>query len=95
MPNYLIESYLADTPAAVAEARERARSLDDGTRVHYVRTTFLPGDETILHVFEAPSLAALRRAAGRAALQYERIVEAIESSTPSPTQSDHRIGQGR
>jgi hypothetical protein len=84
MPNYLVESYLANTPTAVAEARERARSLDDdGAGVHYVRTTFLPGDETILHVFESPSLAALRRAAGRAALQYERIVEAVESSAPS------------
>jgi hypothetical protein len=28
MPNYLVESYLAKTPAAVAEARERARPLD-------------------------------------------------------------------
>jgi hypothetical protein len=83
MPNYLVESYLADTPAAVEEARERARSLaDDGTGVRYVRTTFLPGDETILHVFEAPSLAALRRAAGRAALQCERIAEAVDLQWP-------------
>ena len=45
MPSYLVESYLADSPAAVAEAREHARSLDDaGAGVHYVRTTFLPGD---------------------------------------------------
>jgi hypothetical protein len=47
------------------------------------RTTFLPGDETILHVFEAPSLAALHRAARRAALQCERIVEAVEGSAGS------------
>jgi hypothetical protein len=81
MPSYLVESYMADSPAAVEEARERARSAtDDGAGVHYVRTTFLPGDETILHVFEAPSLAAMRRAAGRAALQCERIVEAVESA---------------
>lgn len=80
MPNYLVESYLANTPAAVAEARERAHAVDDGAGVRYVRTTFLPGDETILHVFEAPSLAAMRRAAGRVDLQCERIVEAVESS---------------
>jgi hypothetical protein len=80
MPSYLVESYLANTPAAVAEARERARSVGDGAGVRYVRTTFLPGDETILHVFEAPSLAALRQATGRADLQCERIVEAVESS---------------
>ena len=81
MPNYLVESYLADTPTAVEEARERARSVaDERGGVRYVRTTFLPGDETILHVFEAPSLTALRRAARRASLQCERIVEAVESS---------------
>ena len=83
MPSYVVESYLANTPSAVSDARERARSLtDDVNGVRYVRTTFLPGDETILHVFEAPSLAALRRAAGRAALQCERMVEAVESSEP-------------
>src|SRR4051812_22052296 len=30
MPNYVVESYLANTPTAVAEARERARSAEDG-----------------------------------------------------------------
>lgn len=84
MPNYLVESYLADSRAAVEEARRRAQSLaDERAGVRYVRTTFLPGDETILHVFEAPSLAELRRALRRGALQCERIVEAVESSTSS------------
>jgi hypothetical protein len=82
MPNYLVESYLADSPAGVEAARERARSLaDEGAGVRYVRTTFLPDDETILHVFEAPSLTALSDAAQVAALRYERIVEAVEGST--------------
>jgi hypothetical protein len=87
VPSYLVESYVADSGGAVEQSRERARSLtDDRAGVRYVRTTFLPGDETILHVFEAPSLAALRRAAGRAALQCERIVEAVESSAASPSE---------
>lgn len=78
MPSYLVESYLADAPAAVERACERARSLaDEVAGVRYVRTTFLPGDETILHVFEAPSLAAMQRAVGRADLGCERIVEAV------------------
>jgi hypothetical protein len=84
MTSYLVESYLADSPAAAEEARESARSLtDDDTRVRYVRTTFVPGDETVLHLFEAPSVPVLREAALRAALRYERIVEAIESTAPS------------
>lgn len=79
MPSYLVESYLAATPAAVEDARAQARrtaELGDGVR--YVRTTFLPGDETILHFFEAPSASALEEAARRTALQFERIVEAVD-----------------
>jgi hypothetical protein len=81
MPNYLVESYLVATPAAVDDARERARrtaELGDGVR--YVRTTFLPDDETILHFFEAPSASVLDEAVRRAALPFERIVEAVEGS---------------
>lgn len=79
MPSYLVESYLAATPAAVDDARERARrSAELGVGVRYLRTTFLPGDETILHLFEAPSMEALDEAGRRAALQFERIVEAVE-----------------
>jgi hypothetical protein len=79
VPSYLVEAYLADSPAAFAEVRARAQlaaDSDDGVR--YVRTTFLPADEVVLHVFEAPSDEAVRLAARRAALSYERIVEAVE-----------------
>ena len=79
MPRYLVEAYAADSPAALVELREqaqRAALLGDGVR--HVRTTFLPADEVALHLFDAPSLAALRRAGTLAALHYERIVEAKE-----------------
>jgi hypothetical protein len=80
MPSYLIESYLADSPAAVEAARERARSLADGRAgVRYLRTTFLPTDETILHLFEAPSAEALERAGRLASLSFDRIVEAVDA----------------
>jgi hypothetical protein len=79
MPSYLVESYAGR--AALDDARERARlAAELGSDVRYVRTTFLPGDETVLHLFEAPSLEALRSAGRRAAMHYERIVEAIEGS---------------
>ena len=81
MPSYLIESYLADSLAAVDDARERARRTEElGADVRYLRTTFLPGDETILHLFEAPSAEALDEAGRRAALPFERIVEAVEGA---------------
>src|SRR5206468_9500483 len=84
MPNYLVESYLADSPAAVEQARQRAlRTAELGDGVRYVRTTFLPEDETVLHVFEAPSADALTRAGRLADLAFERIVEAVEGSPES------------
>jgi hypothetical protein len=80
VPSYLVEAYLPDSPAAVAEARRRARhaaTLGDGVR--YVRTTFVPSDEVVLHIFEAPSAEALGAAGREAELSFERIVEARES----------------
>ena len=80
MPSYLVESYAAN--AAVPRERECARRVAElGSGIRYIRTTFLPADETLLHLFEAPSLDALRRAGKRAALHYERIVEAHEEGT--------------
>jgi hypothetical protein len=81
MPSYLVESYLAATVDGVDDARARARRTAElGVGVRYVRTTFLPGDETILHLFEAPSAEALDDAGRRAALPFERIVEAVEGT---------------
>jgi len=79
MRSYLIESYAAES--LVEDQRRRARRAAElGTGVRYVRTTFLPGDETLLHVFVASSPDALRVAAREAALQVDRIVEAVEGS---------------
>jgi hypothetical protein len=79
MPSFLVESYGSST--ADDEARRRAvRAARLGDRVRYVRTTFLPDDETILHLFEAPSAETLGRAGRLADLPFERIVEAVESS---------------
>ena len=79
MPSYLVEAYLADTPSALTDARARAHlAAQSEGEVRYVRTTFLPSDEVVLHMFEAPSDDAVRRAAGRVDLRCERIVEAFE-----------------
>jgi hypothetical protein len=79
MPSYLVESYASGS--AAADQRERARRAAElGTGVRYLRTTFLPGDETVLHAFEAASPESLREAAHAAELPYERIVEAVEGT---------------
>lgn len=79
MPKYLLEGYVSDSKAALGDARETAeRTATLGEGIRHVRTTFLPDDQLVQHVFEAPSAGVLRRAGARAALRYERLVEAFE-----------------
>lgn len=78
MPRFLVESYVADSSAAFDDARERARlTAEQGADVSYVESTYVPGDQTVLHLFDAPSARALEEAGQRAGLQFERIVEAV------------------
>jgi hypothetical protein len=79
MQCYVLEAY---SPGSVAATQcERARlAAELGTGIRYLRTIFLPGDETLLHAFEADSSDALSEAAHTAGLVYERIVEAVERS---------------
>ena len=78
MPRFLVESYVAASSAAFDDACERARlTVAAGTDLVYVDTTYLPEDETVLHLFDAPSVAALDEAGRRAGLQFERIVPAV------------------
>lgn len=78
MPRFLVESYVADSSAAFDDARERARlTAEQSADVGYVESTYVPGDETVLHLFDAPSAALLEEAGRRAGLQFERIVAAV------------------
>jgi uncharacterized protein DUF4242 len=90
VPRFLVESYVADSSAAFDDACERARrTAAQADDVRYVDTTYLPGDDTVLHLFDAPSLEALDEAGRRAGLQFERIVEAVNDS------ADRRKGNAR
>ena len=78
MPRFLVESYVADSSAAFDNARERARlTAERSADIRYVESTYVPDDETVLHLFDAPSMAALEEAGRRAGLQFERIVAAV------------------
>jgi hypothetical protein len=80
MPTFIVESYAAESVVDAQRRRAQlAAQLKPGVR--YVRTTFLPTDETVLHVFEAPSAEALHQAARDAALTCDRITEAVEAAT--------------
>lgn len=90
MPRYLVEAYVGDSPTARAEVVDRVRRVaSHGSDVRHVRTTFVPDDQLVQHVFEAPSAGALRRAGGRAGLRYERLVEAYEAEIPDAETYDH------
>jgi Protein of unknown function (DUF4242) len=84
MPEYLVEAYLPTADGAtrrrvVATARSAAEEMArTGTAIRYLRSIFVPTDETCFHLFDAPSAELVREASERAGLGPERIVEAIQ-----------------
>jgi hypothetical protein len=94
---YLVESYLADTPTALEQACRSARLLTELDRdIQYVRTTFLPGEESVFHVFEATSSTVVIAAADQVALPVDRISEAFEDDADdSRTQPGTSSGSSR
>jgi hypothetical protein len=85
MPSYLVETYASklrvhEARAAGRRARAAAEQLSrEGARIRYVRTTFLPDDETCFHVFEAASEEAVGEVCWRAGIGAGRIAPAVES----------------
>ena len=81
---YLVEAYVPRSDVGEARAAGRdacaaAEELsDEGTHVRYVRSTFLPNDETCFYVFEAASEEAVREVCRRAGIGPGRIVRAVE-----------------
>ena len=82
---YLVETYIPNTRepearAAGNRARAAAGQLSrDGIAIRYVRTPFLPDDETCFHVFEAASEETVQQVCRRAELGRARVVPAIEA----------------
>lgn len=89
MPEFLVELYLPRKDSEVVErSAERARVgaellTREGTPVRYVRSIFVPEDETCFLIFEAASPEAVRAAAGRAALRFERVVDLVTADEGS------------
>ena len=81
MTSFLVEGYLAraseNEPALSAERARRA-AAELGSSVRYVRSIFLPEDETCFHIFEGSSADAVGEVSTRAHIAYERIVEVRE-----------------
>ncbi len=82
MAMYVAERYLPgitpDQLAAAGRAKNTtAEMTQEGTPVHYLRSTFIPGEEKSFCLFEGPSADVVKLANDRAELPYERIVEAM------------------
>ncbi len=86
MPSYLVERYLPGITseqlmAAAGRARDTtAQMTKEGTQIRYLRSTFIPQDETCFCQFDGPSVEAVKTANDRAQIPFDRIVEAIHVS---------------
>jgi Nickel responsive protein SCO4226-like len=85
VPEFLLELYVSGSDrGAVTEGAGRAdlgvlRLRRDGASIRYLRSIFVPEDETCFLVYEAESADDVRRAARLAGLPADRIVEMLET----------------
>jgi hypothetical protein len=84
MPTYLVEAYEPrGHDASLAEIERRARAAAEelsrsGTAVRYMRSIYVPADETCFHVFESSSIEVVEEVGRRAHLEFDRVTEAFE-----------------
>jgi hypothetical protein len=82
MPEFLVELYVSRADAAstgpgAERARRAAEELSSqGISIRYLRSIFVPDDETCFHLYKASSVAAVQEVGSRAGLRFERISEA-------------------
>jgi hypothetical protein len=86
MTEYLVEGYLSRTKTSsgpgVADLALGAQALArEGKPVRFLRSIFVPEDETCFYLYEAPSAETVRAAAARAGLRFHRITEAVSDGT--------------
>lgn len=83
MPSYLVEVYGGtvlgeELPRASRRAQLAAAALTrQGIPVRFLGSISVPEDEMCFYLYEGPSAAAVGEASRRAAIQFERVVEAV------------------
>jgi muconolactone delta-isomerase len=84
VPIYMVERDLPgvtveDLAAAQKRAIETGKKLTaQGKQVRYIRSTFVPGENKCICLFEAPNPENVREANERANIPFTRIVPAID-----------------
>lgn len=83
MAEFLVECYVSRSKSDLVaddseEARLAAEALArEGADVRFLRSIFVPEDETCFYLYEATSAQVVRDAANRAGLTFERVTEAV------------------
>ena len=93
----MVETYLSghvdgEPEATIARVEAAARATaTPGEPVRYVRSIFVPDDESCLLLIEAPSFAAIERLVARAGLSSIRVARAVtaEGGGKSRSQAEH------
>lgn len=90
MPEFLVEFYASSSAGAALEHGAEQASIiaaeltREGTPVRYVRSIFVPEDETCFFLYESVSAENVREAACRAGVPFERIAELSSESRGGP-----------
>jgi hypothetical protein len=88
MPEFLVELYVPHGgDAAVARHARSARSAAlqltrEGRPVRYMRSIFVPEDETCFFLYEAATAGDVEEAARRASLRFDHVALAIAARDP-------------
>jgi hypothetical protein len=88
MAEFLVERFVSRSDGAAAgrrelRAREAAAALTaEGTRVRFLRSIYLPAEETCFFLYRAGSIEAVQAAALRAELAYEHVAETRRARLP-------------
>ncbi len=79
LPGITMETLGAAQQAAIQTAEQFTR---DGKPVAYLRSTFVPGEERCMCLFEADSADAVEAVNDTAQIPYERVVEVLDIPKP-------------
>jgi hypothetical protein len=97
MSEFLAESFVPRAQATAAApgledlSRAAAQLTHEGTKVRLKRSIVVPEEETCFYLFEAVSEDAVREAAARSGLRFERIGKAVSGWPDEPKPLDmHR-----
>jgi hypothetical protein len=81
VPDYIVETYVPQAHSTdLDQLSKAALTATAGTTIRHIRSYLVPHDEMCMHVYHANSPAQIVKAAARAGIAIERIVETVETA---------------